>query len=121
MPRFAYSGRRRGGENITGERIADTSDAAVAALRREQVLVTRIAPTKEKAAAAARKKGKLGKKVNPKNLAVFVRQFSVMIDAACRWCSASRFSAIRKKTGISPRRFWPRARTSRAAHRSPTR
>jgi type IV pilus assembly protein PilC len=80
MPRFAYSGRTRGGENITGERIADTSDAAVAALRREQVLVTRIAPTKEKTA-AARKKGKLGKKVNPKNLAVFVRQFSVMIDA----------------------------------------
>jgi len=83
MPTFAYSGRTRGGENITGERIADSSDAAVAALRREQVLVTRIAPTKEKtaAAAAAPKKGKLGKKVNPKNLAVFVRQFSVMIDA----------------------------------------
>ena len=83
MPTFAYSGRTRGGEIITGERIADTSDAAVAALRREQVLVTRIAPTKEKAAAAATapKKGKLGKKVNPKNLAVFVRQFSVMIDA----------------------------------------
>jgi len=83
MPTFAYSGRTRGGENITGERIADNADAAVAALRREQVLVTRIAPTKEKAAAAAAgpKKGKLGKKVNPKNLAVFVRQFSVMIDA----------------------------------------
>ena len=82
MPTFAYSGRRRGGEPITGERIADTADAAVAALRREQVLVTRIAPTKEKAAAAAApKKGKIGKKVNPKNLAVFVRQFSVMIDA----------------------------------------
>ena len=30
---------------------------------------------------AAAKKGKLGKKVNPKNLAVFTRQFSVMIDA----------------------------------------
>jgi len=83
MPTFAYSGRTRGGETITGERIADNADAAVAALRREQVLVTRIAPTKEKAAAAAAtpKKGKLGKKVNPKNLAVFVRQFSVMIDA----------------------------------------
>ena len=82
MPTFAYSGRRRGGERITGERIADTADAAVAALRREQVLVTRIAPTKAKAAAAAAsKKGKIGKKVNPKNLAVFVRQFSVMIDA----------------------------------------
>ena len=83
MPTFAFSGRTRGGETITGERIADNADAAVAALRREQVLVTRIAPAKEKAgaAAAAQKKGKLGKKVNPKNLAVFVRQFSVMIDA----------------------------------------
>jgi type IV pilus assembly protein PilC len=81
MPTFAYSGRTRGGENVTGERVADTADAAVAALRREQVLVTRIAPTKEKAAGAAAKKGKLGKKVNPKNLAVFTRQFSVMIDA----------------------------------------
>ena len=83
MPTFAYSGRTRGGEHVTGERIADNADAAVAALRREQVLVTRIAPTRAKAgaAAAAPKKGKLGKKVNPKNLAIFVRQFSVMIDA----------------------------------------
>ena len=85
MPTFAYSGRTRGGETVSGERVADTADAAVAALRREQVLVTRIAPTKEKAAGAAAaagpKKGKLGKKVNPKNLAIFVRQFSVMIDA----------------------------------------
>jgi type IV pilus assembly protein PilC len=81
MPTFAYSGRTRGGETISGERVADSADAAVAALRREQVLVTRIAPTKEKAAAAAPKKGKIGKKVNPKNLAVFTRQFSVMIDA----------------------------------------
>src|SRR5687767_7229180 len=83
MPTFAYSGRTRGGETVTGERTADNSDAAVAALRRDQILVTRIAPTKEKAgsAAAVPKQGKLGKKVNPKNLAVFVRQFSVMIDA----------------------------------------
>jgi type IV pilus assembly protein PilC len=81
MPTFAYSGRTRGGQTVSGERIADNVDAAVAALRREQVLVTRIAPTKEKAAATAEKKGKLGKKVNAKNLAVFTRQFSVMIDA----------------------------------------
>src|SRR5215213_4343828 len=85
MPTFAYAGRTRGGENVSGERTADNADAAVAALRREQILVTRIAPTKEKTAAAGApavpKKGKLGKKVNPKNLAVFVRQFSVMIDA----------------------------------------
>jgi type IV pilus assembly protein PilC len=82
MPTFAFSGRTRGGETINGERIADNADAAVAALRREQVMVTRIAPTKEKAAStAAAKRGKLGKKVDPKNLAVFTRQFSVMIDA----------------------------------------
>ena len=80
MPTFAYSGRTRGGETVNGERIADSADAAVAALRREQVLVTRIAPTRDKAAPGA-KKGKLGKKVNSKNIAVFVRQFSVMIDA----------------------------------------
>ena len=46
MPTFAYSGRTRGGETISGERVADNADAAVAALRREQVLVTRIAATK---------------------------------------------------------------------------
>src|ERR1700693_3788588 len=79
MTTFAYSGRTRGGETVNGERAADTMDAAVAALRRDQILVTRISPAKEKAAAV--KKGKTGKKVSPKNLAVFVRQFSVMIDA----------------------------------------
>ena len=81
MPTFAFSGRTRGGESISGERIADSADAVVAALRREQVMVTRVAPAKGKAAPAVAKKGKLGKKVDPKNLAVFTRQFSVMIDA----------------------------------------
>src|SRR3989440_4434285 len=83
MPTFAYSGRTRGGQNVSGERAADTMDAAVAGLRREQILVTRITPSKakEEADAKAEKKGKIGKKVSAKNLAVFTRQFSVMIDA----------------------------------------
>ncbi len=83
MANFAYSGRTRGGQTVSGERIADTMDAAVAALRREQVLVTRINPAKDKAEAGAKKEkvGKLGKRVSAKNLAVFTRQFSVMIDA----------------------------------------
>ena len=82
MPTFAYSGRTRGGETVSGERAADTMDAAVAALRRDQILVTRITPAKAKAdAAPTSKKGKTNKKVSPKNLAVFTRQFSVMIDA----------------------------------------
>ena len=54
-------------------------DGAVAALRREQILVTQISPVKEVAAKAAKKT--LGKRVAAKNLAVFTRQFSVMIDA----------------------------------------
>ena len=79
MPTFAFTGRTRGGENITGERVADTMDAVVATLRREQVLVTKVTPVKSKVATP--KKGKLGKGVSPKNLAIFTRQFSVMIDA----------------------------------------
>src|SRR5213078_1502334 len=83
MPNFAYSGRTRAGQTVSGDRAADTMDAAVAALRREQIQVTRIAPAAETAAAAAKKPkaGAVGKKVAAKNLAVFTRQFSVMIDA----------------------------------------
>ena len=58
MATFAYSGRTRAGQNVTGERIAETMDAAVAALRREQILVTQINPVKEKAAKAAAAKVK---------------------------------------------------------------
>jgi type IV pilus assembly protein PilC len=80
MPTFAFSGRTRSGETVTGERVGDTMDTVVAMLRREQVLVTKVAPVKAKAEAAP-KKGKLGKGVSAKSLAIFVRQFSVMIDA----------------------------------------
>ena len=78
MATFAYSGRTRAGQSVTGERIAETIDAAVAALRREQILVTQITPVKERAAQAKKVRTR---KVDPKNLAVFTRQFSVMIDA----------------------------------------
>src|SRR6202140_5023505 len=83
MPQFAYSGRTRAGQTVSGERVAESMDAASAALRRDQIMVTRIAPAKAKAEAAKGKEkpGKLNKKVSAKNLAVFVRQFSVMIDA----------------------------------------
>src|ERR1700736_4047660 len=83
MPTFAYSGRARAGQTVSGERVADTMDAASAALRREQIQVTRITPAKAGKEDTVKKEkvGKLGKKVSAKNLAVFVRQFSVMIDA----------------------------------------
>jgi type IV pilus assembly protein PilC len=81
MATFAYSGRTRAGQTVNGERSADSMDAAVAALRRDQIMVTRITPSKAKEEPAAKKTGKTGKKASAKSLAVFTRQFSVMIDA----------------------------------------
>src|SRR4051812_12807394 len=76
MATFAFNGRTRQGQTINGERTADSLEGAVAALRREQVLVTNISPGAEK-----KPVGKKGKKASAKSLAVFTRQFSVMIDA----------------------------------------
>ena len=77
MATFAYSGRTRGGETVAGERIGDSMEAVAAALRREQIQVTRLAPVAAKASAPKIK----ARGVPAKNLAVFTRQFSVMIDA----------------------------------------
>ncbi len=81
MATFKYTGRTRGGETVSGERVADTMESATIALRREQVLVTKINPVKAKAEPAAGGKKRKGRSVDSKNLAVFTRQFSVMIDA----------------------------------------
>lgn len=79
MSTFAYVGRTRAGKTVTGEHIAESVDAAVGALRREQILVTRISAVK--ARAAGRFLSGRTRSVAPKSLAVFTRQFSVMIDA----------------------------------------
>ena len=79
MATFAYSGRTRAGQNVTGERMAENMEAAIAALRRDQILVTKINPIKDKAGKDA--KTFKAKAVNAKRLAIFTRQFSVMIDA----------------------------------------
>jgi type IV pilus assembly protein PilC len=79
MQNFAYSGRTRAGRTVSGERVADSREAAIAALRREQVLVTQIEAVKKKKVKAPR--APKGKKVPATNLAIFTRQFSVMIDA----------------------------------------
>jgi type IV pilus assembly protein PilC len=84
MPTFAYSGRTRSGQTVTGEHVADTMDGAINALRREQIMVTRIDPAKPAKAEAKEARPnapKPGKSVPAKNLAIFTRQFSVMIDA----------------------------------------
>jgi type IV pilus assembly protein PilC len=80
MPTFAYAGRTRTGQTVTGERVAESMDAAVAALRRDQIQITKI-DVKAIRAEAKAKPSKKGVSVPAKNLAIFTRQFSVMIDA----------------------------------------
>src|SRR3990172_6496519 len=76
MPAFVWKGKNREGKAVAGERMADSKDAVMALLRREQILVSSV---KEKGKQVAIPK--LGGGVPAKALAVFVRQFSVMIDA----------------------------------------
>ena len=77
MPVFTFSGKDASGQKISGERVAPNKQALGQALRRE-----RITP------GAIREKGKefamptFGSgKVKVKEIAIFFRQFSVMIDA----------------------------------------
>ena len=76
MPAYVWKGKTRAGAARTGERVADSKDAVVAMLRREQILVTQV---KEKGKEIA--PPKLGGGIKPKDVAIFTRQFSVMIDA----------------------------------------
>ncbi len=73
MTTYAWVGRTRNGQIVKGERAADTKEALAESLRREQILLTKVA-------AAAKKEGG-GRRVAAKSLAIFTRQFSVMIDA----------------------------------------
>lgn len=76
---FAFTGRTRRGERVRGERRAPSVEDAVAALRRERILVTAIEPV-ERRGPAADWLGRSGA-VPARSLAVFTRQFAVMIDA----------------------------------------
>jgi type IV pilus assembly protein PilC len=77
MPVFTFSGKSASGEKISGERTAANKQMLTLQLRREQIT-----------AGSIREKGKefslptFGSgKVKVKEIAIFLRQFSVMIDA----------------------------------------
>jgi type IV pilus assembly protein PilC len=78
MPTYAFKGRNRLNELVTGERTAATQDELRNLLRREQIVMTQAS---EKGRDIAIPKLGRRKKVGAKELAVFTRQFSVMIDA----------------------------------------
>jgi type IV pilus assembly protein PilC len=77
MPSFMWKGRTRAGQLQEGQLLADSRDAAVAVLRRQQIQVT-----------AIREKGRelplmprIPRGISSKRIALFTRQFSVMLDA----------------------------------------
>src|SRR5580658_2026608 len=76
MPVYTYRGVNRAGANVAGERTAESKAELTALLRREQINVSKLS-----------EKGKefsiptFGTGVDQKELAIFTRQFSVMIDA----------------------------------------
>ena len=78
MPTYAYKGRNRLNELVAGEREAASQDELRALLRREQIVMTQAS---EKGNVVSIPKLGRRKKVGAKELAVFTRQFSVMIDA----------------------------------------
>src|SRR5271165_6324087 len=76
MPVFTYKGTNRSGGAVTGEMAASNKNELQSLLRRQQITATKMS-----------EKGKefnlptFGGGVKPKELAIFTRQFSVMIDA----------------------------------------
>jgi type IV pilus assembly protein PilC len=76
MPSLEWKGRDRGGRPQGGVLVADSKDAVLAVLRRQQIVPITV---KEKGKEIALPKLRRG--INEKTLAVFTRQFSVMIDA----------------------------------------
>src|SRR6201984_104116 len=76
MPVYTYRGTNRAGGNVTGEMMATNKAELQNLLKRQQITATKMS-----------EKGReinlptFGSGVNAKELAIFTRQFSVMIDA----------------------------------------
>jgi type IV pilus assembly protein PilC len=76
MPTFEWKGTARNGQTQTGVLVADSKDAVINVMRRQQIVVTAV---KEKGKEIALPK--FGGGVPSQSIAIFTRQFSVMIDA----------------------------------------
>ncbi|MDX1643822.1 MAG: type II secretion system F family protein [Thermoanaerobaculia bacterium] len=76
MPSFEWRGRSRTGQTRQGVLVADNRAAAEAMLRRDQIQVQNLREKRE-----VRLMPRLPQRVSTKRLAVFTRQFSVMLDA----------------------------------------
>jgi type IV pilus assembly protein PilC len=77
MPVFTFSGKNASGEKVNGERTAANKEALASQLRRERITP---GPIRQKGKEFAMPTFGSGK-VKTKEIAIFFRQFSVMIDA----------------------------------------
>src|SRR5258706_1847934 len=77
MPVFTFSGKDDKGGKVSGERAADNKVAMAAQLRKERITATLIKEKGKEFAVPKHAKGS----VAAKDLAIFFKQFSVMIDA----------------------------------------
>ena len=79
MPTYKFKGRRFDtGAVIEGERAAQNTQGLAATLRSEKIMPISINEKKAKAATAG---GKRGGKVTSQQIAIFTKQFSVMLEA----------------------------------------
>ncbi|MGB6483920.1 MAG: type II secretion system F family protein [Candidatus Acidiferrales bacterium] len=76
MPVYTYTGVNRAGTKVTGERSATTKSELQNVLRREQINVSKVSEKGKEFSIPS-----FGSGVKNKELAIFTRQFSVMIDA----------------------------------------
>ncbi len=76
MPQFSWKGKTRGGAAQEGVLVADNKEAVISMLRRQQIMVTGVTEKGKELALP-----KFGGGVSQKEIAIFTRQFSVMIDA----------------------------------------
>src|ERR1700692_3412898 len=77
MPVFTFSGKDASGQKITGERMAANKQSLAQSLRRERITPGAIREKGKEFAMPTFGSGKVG----TKDIAIFFRQFSVMIDA----------------------------------------
>ena len=79
MPVFTFTGTDAAGQTVKGERIAENKQVLKAALQKERIIAGKI--TEKGKEFALPSFGGGGGKVPVKDVAIFLRQFSVMIDA----------------------------------------
>jgi type IV pilus assembly protein PilC len=76
MPVYSWKGKNKTGKMQEGTLTADSKDAVIGTLRRQQIIVSAVTEKGKEIAIP-----KFGGGVSQKEIAIFTRQFSVMIDA----------------------------------------